>query len=53
MEYIDVVGIGAINYDYIFFGKKIEYKKRNLPEFGQEYLNISRDSIYQDINKLT
>ena len=39
MEYLDIIGIGAINYDYIFFCKESEYKNRMLPEFGQEYLN--------------
>ncbi len=52
MQYIDIIGIGAINFDYIFFCKKLEYKNRKFPEFGQEYLNISRDSIYEDIEKL-
>lgn len=52
MQYLDIIGIGAINYDYIFFCPKLEYKNRMLPEFGQEYLNISREAIYEDINKL-
>lgn len=52
MEYLDIIGIGAINYDYIFFCKKSEYKNRKLPEFGQEYLNGTREAIYEDINKL-
>lgn len=52
MEYLDIIGIGAINFDYIFFCKKLEYKNRKLPEFGQEYLNISRHAIYEDIKKL-
>lgn len=37
--YLDVIGIGAINYDYIFFCKKLEYRNRSMPEFGQEYLS--------------
>ncbi len=52
MEYLDIIGIGAINFDYIFFCKELEYKNRRLPEFGQEYLNGSREAIYEDINKL-
>lgn len=52
MEYLDIIGIGAINYDYIFFCKELEYKNRLLPEFGQEYLNSTREAIYEDINKL-
>lgn len=52
MEYLDIIGIGAINFDYIFFCKGLEYKNRKMPEFGQEYLNSSREAIYEDINKL-
>lgn len=52
MEYLDIIGIGAINFDYIFFCKESEYKNRMLPEFGQEYLNSTREAIYEDINKL-
>lgn len=47
MEYLDIIGIGAINYDYIFFCKKLEYKNRMLPEFGQEYLNSTHEVIYE------
>ena len=52
MEYLDIIGIGAINFDYIFFCKKLEYRNRIQPEFGQEYLNGSREGIYEDIDKL-
>lgn len=52
MQYLDIIGVGAINFDYIFFCKKLEYKNRKMPEFGQEYLNSSREAIYEDINKL-
>jgi len=45
MEYLDIIGIGAINYDYIFFCKELEYKNRMLPEFGQEYLNSTREAM--------
>lgn len=52
MDYLDIIGIGAINFDYIFFCKKLEYKNRRRPEFGQEYLDVSREAIYEDIDKL-
>lgn len=52
MEYLDIIGIGAINYDYIFFCKKLSEKKTKLPESGQEYLNVNRKSIYEDIEKM-
>ena len=52
MSEIDVIGIGAINYDYIFFRKKPEYKKKQFPEIGQEYLDGDREAIYENIDKM-
>lgn len=49
---IDVIGIGAVNYDYMFFCKRTEYNSSNLPEVGQEYLNVERTAILEDIDKL-
>lgn len=51
--YLDVIGIGAINYDYIFFCKKLEYRNRSMPEFGQEYLSSSvRETLEDEIDTM-
>ena len=50
---LDVIGIGAINFDYIFYCKKLEYKNRLKPEFGQEYLTASvRETLEDEIDTL-
>lgn len=50
-EYLDIIGIGAINYDYIFFCKEDNDANENM-EIGQENLNVSRKMIYEDIDRL-
>lgn len=48
MDYLDVIGIGAVNYDYIFYCKKSEYRNRSMPEFGQEYLALTDREVLED-----
>lgn len=52
MEYLDIIGIGAINFDYIFFCKDFKRKNQTISKLGQEHLNITRKMIYKDIDKL-
>lgn len=52
MNSIDVIGIGAINFDYMFYCKKLQYKNRPLPEAGQEYLVTPIEVIYDEISTL-
>lgn len=52
-EQLDLIGIGALNFDYMFYCKKLEYKNRALPEFGQEYLSSSvREALEDEIDAL-
>lgn len=52
MEYLDLIGIGAINFDYIFFCKKFDDLKTKYPEIGAENLNKDRKNIYNNLKKL-
>ena len=49
-EYLDIIGIGAINYDYIFFCE--EENNHIYSEIVQENLNVTRKMLYDDIDRL-
>lgn len=51
-ECLDIIGIGAINFDYIFFCKEEKENNQNCSEIGQENLNNSREMIYENIDRL-
>lgn len=50
-EYLDIIGIGAINYDYIFFCKEEKDNNQIYSEIGQENLNVTRKMIYDNIDR--
>ncbi len=51
MEYVDVIGIGAINYDYMFPCKKIENRNVN-PDNGKERLKRPKLQVEEEIMEL-
>lgn len=48
MKYVDVIGIGAINYDYMFSCKKEENSNMN-PDAGRENLDRKEKEVKEEI----
>lgn len=51
MKYVDVIGIGAINYDYMFPCKRIE-KIDSYPDNGEENIGVSNEMVEDEISEL-
>lgn len=51
MKYVDVIGIGAINYDYMFPCKKIN-KIDSYPEDGEENIGVPNEVVEDEISEL-
>lgn len=51
MEYVDVIGIGAINYDYMFPCKKID-KIDSYPDNGEENIGVPNEVVEDEISEL-
>lgn len=51
MKYVDVIGIGAINYDYMFPCKKID-KIDSYPDNGEENIGVPNEVVEEEISEL-
>lgn len=51
MKYVDVIGIGAINYDYMFPCKKID-KIDSYPDNGEENIGVPNEVVEDEISEL-
>lgn len=51
MRYVDVIGIGAINYDYMFPSKKTDNKYSN-PDDGEENIGVANEIVEEEITDL-
>lgn len=51
MKYVDVIGIGAINYDYMFKCKKSYFKKAD-PDGGIEKQGVENKKVEEEIKEL-
>ena len=51
MKYVDVIGIGAINYDYMFPCKKVFNNDSN-PDNGEENIGVSNEIVEEEISEL-
>lgn len=51
MKYVDVIGIGAINYDYIFPCKKAFNNDSN-PDNGEENIGVPNEIVEEEISEL-
>lgn len=52
MNYVDVIGIGAINYDYMFHCKKKADTPNAYPDSGREDIGRPEKDIEEEINEL-
>ena len=50
-EYVDVIGIGAINYDYMFQCRKMRNKDR-IPDNGEEIMGVPMELVEDEISDL-
>lgn len=51
MKYVDVIGIGAINYDYMFPCKKMKYADF-YPDNGEENIGVPMEVVEDEISEL-
>ena len=51
MKYVDVIGIGAINYDYMFPCKKVFNNDSN-PDNGEENIGVPNEIVEEEISEL-
>jgi len=51
MKYVDVIGIGAINYDYMFPCKKVFNNDSN-PDNGEENIGVANEIVEEEISEL-
>ncbi len=48
MKYVDVIGIGAINYDYMFHCKQVDTNNNNLDDGRETICLIWRCILYRE-----
>lgn len=51
MKYVDVIGIGAINYDYMFHCKKTD-SRNSIPDGGREDQGRTKNEVEDQISEL-
>lgn len=51
IKFIDVIGIGAINYDYMFPCKKT-FSNDPTPDNGEENIGVPNETVEEEINEL-
>lgn len=51
MKYVDVIGIGAINYDYMFPCKKVD-NIDSYPDNGEENIGVPNEVVEEEISEL-